>query len=197
MRAMRAEEFSGYEGLKLVDLPKPTVSDGRVLLRMTAAGSTATTAAGPLVAKSSDGLNLSVRTDEYVGNDAILVIHSFGQSRLCWSKQTSSSLTEHYRVVSFDLRGHGNSDKPDHAAAYASGEQWADDLHAVMETACLRVLRDRSRCWTYTVPVRHHRRLRFTPILWKRGVRSAATSRSACRGFFLKHSTGSRDRSRK
>jgi NADPH:quinone reductase len=40
MRAMRAETFSGYEGLKLVDLPKPAVSDGRVLLRMTAAGVT-------------------------------------------------------------------------------------------------------------------------------------------------------------
>ena len=37
MRAMRAEKLSGYEGLKLVDLPKPTVSDGKVLLRMTAA----------------------------------------------------------------------------------------------------------------------------------------------------------------
>src|SRR5713101_8368098 len=40
MRAMRAEEFSGYEGLKLVELPKPAVSDGKVLLRMTAAGVT-------------------------------------------------------------------------------------------------------------------------------------------------------------
>ena len=40
MRAMRAEQFSGYEGLKLVDLPKPAVSDGKVLLRMTAAGVT-------------------------------------------------------------------------------------------------------------------------------------------------------------
>src|SRR6476619_720591 len=40
MRALRAEKFSGYEGLKLVDLPKPTVSDGKVLLRMTAAGVT-------------------------------------------------------------------------------------------------------------------------------------------------------------
>ena len=40
MRAMRAEQFSGYEGLKLVDLPKPAVSDGRVLLRVTAAGVT-------------------------------------------------------------------------------------------------------------------------------------------------------------
>ena len=40
MRAMRAEQFSGYEGLKLVDLPKPAVLDGKVLLRMTAAGVT-------------------------------------------------------------------------------------------------------------------------------------------------------------
>ena len=40
MRAMRAEQFSGYEGLKLVELPKPAVSDGKVLLRMTAAGVT-------------------------------------------------------------------------------------------------------------------------------------------------------------
>src|SRR6202035_2236094 len=40
MRAMRAEKFSGYEALKLVELPKPAVSDGRVLLRMTAGGVT-------------------------------------------------------------------------------------------------------------------------------------------------------------
>src|ERR1700726_3360263 len=40
MRAMRAKQFSGYEALKLVELPKPAVSDGRVLLRMTAAGVT-------------------------------------------------------------------------------------------------------------------------------------------------------------
>ena len=37
---MRAETFNGYEGLKLVELPKPAVSDGRVLLRMIAAGVT-------------------------------------------------------------------------------------------------------------------------------------------------------------
>src|SRR5712672_4180491 len=40
MRAMRAETFCGYEGLKLVDLPKPAVSDGKVLLRITAVGVT-------------------------------------------------------------------------------------------------------------------------------------------------------------
>src|SRR5580700_476740 len=40
MRAMRAEKFSGYEALKLVDLPKPAVTGGKVLVRITAAGVT-------------------------------------------------------------------------------------------------------------------------------------------------------------
>src|SRR6202049_4275059 len=40
MRAMRAEVFSGYKDLKLVDIPKPAVSDGRVLVKITAAGVT-------------------------------------------------------------------------------------------------------------------------------------------------------------
>src|SRR3984957_18506711 len=40
MRAMRAEQFSGYEALKPVELPKPTVTDGKVLVRITAAGVT-------------------------------------------------------------------------------------------------------------------------------------------------------------
>src|ERR1700730_6789603 len=37
---MRAEAFSGYKDLKLVDIPKPAVSHGRVLVRITAAGVT-------------------------------------------------------------------------------------------------------------------------------------------------------------
>jgi NADPH:quinone reductase len=40
MRAMRAEQFSGYEALRLVDLPKPAITDGKVLVRITAAGVT-------------------------------------------------------------------------------------------------------------------------------------------------------------
>jgi NADPH2:quinone reductase len=40
MRAMRAETFNGYRELKLVDLPKPAVTEGEVLVRITAAGVT-------------------------------------------------------------------------------------------------------------------------------------------------------------
>ena len=40
MRAMRARGFKGYGDLELVELPKPEVSEGKVLVRMTAAGVT-------------------------------------------------------------------------------------------------------------------------------------------------------------
>ena len=40
MRAMRAETFSGYQGLKLIELPKPAVTNGKVMVRITAAGVT-------------------------------------------------------------------------------------------------------------------------------------------------------------
>jgi NADPH2:quinone reductase len=40
MQAMRARGFNGYGDLELVDLPKPEVADGRVLVRMTTAGVT-------------------------------------------------------------------------------------------------------------------------------------------------------------
>src|SRR5258708_8787667 len=39
-------------------------------------------AAGPLVAKTSNGLNLSVQTYGDVGSDEILFVHGFGPSRL-------------------------------------------------------------------------------------------------------------------
>ena len=38
MKAMRAESFTGYGGLKLVEVPTPRRADGRVLVRITAAG---------------------------------------------------------------------------------------------------------------------------------------------------------------
>jgi hypothetical protein len=43
MRAIVAERFGGYQNLKLADIPEPTVSNGRVLVRITAAGVTRST----------------------------------------------------------------------------------------------------------------------------------------------------------
>src|SRR5262249_38469179 len=40
MRAVRAESFTGYGGLKLVEVPRPRGAEGRVFVRVTAAGIT-------------------------------------------------------------------------------------------------------------------------------------------------------------
>lgn len=41
----------------------------------------------------------------------LLLIHGLGSSTLDWEYQVES-LAHHYRVITVDLRGHGNSDKP-------------------------------------------------------------------------------------
>jgi non-heme chloroperoxidase len=61
----------------------------------------------------------------------IVFIHGFCQSALAWTRQLNSRLTEKYRLVAVDLRGHGLSDKP--REGYADSRSWADDLQAVIQ----------------------------------------------------------------
>jgi NADPH2:quinone reductase len=72
MRAMRAEEFTGYEGLKLVDLVKPAVTDGKVLVRITAAGVT------PLDRTSLSGEFHGVKAPLVLGNEGAGVVEQGG-----------------------------------------------------------------------------------------------------------------------
>src|SRR4051794_4457253 len=68
----------------------------------------------------------------------IVFIHGWSQSQLCWARQTDGPLAEEFRIVTFDLRGHGMSEKPLDAARYVDGRLWADDLNAVIEQLELR-----------------------------------------------------------
>lgn len=61
----------------------------------------------------------------------ILFIHGLSLSRLAWNKQLHSDLTGDLRLVAFDLRGHGKSDRP--ADAYGDSGAWADDVAAVIK----------------------------------------------------------------
>jgi pimeloyl-ACP methyl ester carboxylesterase len=49
-----------------------------------------------------------------------------------------SALARDFRIVAFDFRGHGASDKPGDAAAYQGREVWAKDLAAVLDHARLQ-----------------------------------------------------------
>ncbi len=62
----------------------------------------------------------------------LLLIHGLAQSHLSFVRKFESALARTFRLVSFDLRGHGLSDKPTDAGSYQDGRRWADDLRAVM-----------------------------------------------------------------
>ena len=74
MRAMRAERFSGYQDLKLVEIPKPAVSNGRVLVRLTAAGVT------PLDHTILSGAHPRAKAPLVLGNEGAGVIEDAGDS---------------------------------------------------------------------------------------------------------------------
>ena len=63
----------------------------------------------------------------------ILFIHGWSQNHLCWAKQYESSLADEFRLVAYDLRGHGMSEAPLEPEHYTYGELWADDVAAIIE----------------------------------------------------------------
>jgi len=75
MRAIVAEEFGGYQFLKLSDIPKPAVSDGRVLVRTTAAGVT------PLDHTILSGGHPRAKAPLVLGNEGAGVVEGSGDER--------------------------------------------------------------------------------------------------------------------
>src|SRR4029079_8761830 len=59
---------------------------------------------------------------------ALLLIHGWSPSRLCWGPQVESHLADTLRRRAFDNRGHGMSDKPLTPDRYVEGRLWADDV---------------------------------------------------------------------
>ena len=89
-------------------------------------------------AGSRDGTMLSGEAQGDRQSPEILFIHGLRQSRLSWEKQLADPALTRFRLVSFDLRGHGDSDKPTALEAYADADRWADDVAAVIAAAGLR-----------------------------------------------------------
>ncbi len=83
--------------------------------------------------KGGGGLELNVLEWGQRDAPAILFIHGWSQAYLCWGKQYESTLAEHFRLIAFDLRGHGMSAAPTDAACYQDTRLWADDVRAILE----------------------------------------------------------------
>ncbi|CBW76832.1 Arylesterase (EC 3.1.1.2) (plasmid) [Mycetohabitans rhizoxinica HKI 454] len=92
----------------------------------------------PFVVRSADGVMLAGEAQGDSQAPEILFIHGLRQSRLSWEKQFADPALRHFRMVGFDLRGHGDSDKPVSLEAYSEADRWADDVAAVIAGAKLR-----------------------------------------------------------
>ncbi|WP_170181701.1 alpha/beta fold hydrolase [Phreatobacter stygius] len=85
------------------------------------------------MAMSADGTALAVQEWGNPAGLPVVLIHGFSQAHLCWLKQvTDPALAAELRLISFDLRGHGLSDKPPGRDAYQPAKVWADDVKAVI-----------------------------------------------------------------
>lgn len=86
----------------------------------------------------ADGLELSVAEAGDPAAPAILFIHGVSQSQLAWRRQFAGPLARTFRLVAFDLRGHGVSGRPADDAAWDDPRPWASDVAAVIAALDLR-----------------------------------------------------------
>jgi pimeloyl-ACP methyl ester carboxylesterase len=92
----------------------------------------------PLNVTTPDGLTISAQEWGNPNGPGIVFIHGFSQSHLSWMRQTDSDLAKEFHIVTYDLRGHGNSDKPLEAARYRDAKAWGDEVQAVIDAAGLK-----------------------------------------------------------
>ena len=78
---------------------------------------------------------------------AILLVHGFAQCHLCWQLQYADARLQEFRLVAFDLRGHGSSDKPQTPQSYVDGAALAEDIWCVIEALDLQ--RPVLAAWSY------------------------------------------------
>ena len=102
---------------------------------------------GPTRVQGGGGLRLHVREWGKADGPPILFIHGWSQNHLCWAKQYESALADEFRLVAYDLRGHGMSEAPLEPEHYTDGELWADDVAAIIDQ--LRLDRPVLVGWSY------------------------------------------------
>src|SRR6266480_2104614 len=97
--------------------------------------------------RGGGGLRLHVREWGKADGPPILFIHGWSQNHLCWARQYDSALADEFRLVAYDLRGHGMSEAPLEREHYTDAKAWADDVAAIIEE--LRLDRPVLVGWSY------------------------------------------------
>ncbi len=81
---------------------------------------------------TSDGVTLRYR--EAGSGPTVLMLHGWSQGAALFKHQLSG-LSDRYRTIALDMRGHGQSDKPDHGYRIA---RLATDLHEFLQALDLQ-----------------------------------------------------------
>jgi len=76
-----------------------------------------------------DGVNIYY--EDNGSGPAVLLSHGYSATTRMWAGQVEA-LKSQYRIVTWDMRGHGQSDSPDDAAAY-SEQATVDDMAAILK----------------------------------------------------------------
>lgn len=92
----------------------------------------------PISVTAPDGLHISAQEWGDPAGPEILFIHGFAQSHLTWVRQVAAPELASFRMITYDLRGHGTSDKPLERDRYQSSKLWGDEVRAVMDAAGLK-----------------------------------------------------------
>ena len=89
-----------------------------------------------LEVKTPDELTIAASEWGNASGAEIVFIHGLSQCSLAWMRQlTDAELSREFRMIAYDLRGHGASDKPLEKEKYSQDRLWADELAAVIAAA--------------------------------------------------------------
>ena len=84
--------------------------------------------------RTPDGLEIAAYEYGNPQGPAILFIHGYMQAALSWECQVRDpEIARDFRMVAYDIRGHGMSAKPEGDAFYKPGKVWGDEVKAVIE----------------------------------------------------------------
>lgn len=94
-----------------------------------------------------DGTRLALEERGAVTAVPVVLLHGIAQGRASFRGVLDGPLASSFRLVAFDMRGHGDSDGPGGDDAYASGDRLGDDLHGVL--SALGLARPIVVAWSY------------------------------------------------
>ena len=96
---------------------------------------------------TSDGVRIAVRDGGNPDGVPVLFLYGIAQSLHVWDSVFAGPLARDLRLIALDLRGHGDSDKPESDAAYVPGNRLGEDLFDVIQS--LGIDRPVVVAWSY------------------------------------------------